>query len=134
MSEHDKLRERIAHNLYCALGECHGDSMCFLGADDATRDNWTQAVESCVMPLLLAEREAQAAEIARWRDNAETAERHLSLYRQAVNEIDDRVEYARPHLTRAELHALLARLSGALLSGAEKLPRATADAMRGGAE
>src|SRR4249919_2781135 len=41
----------------------------------------------------------------------EESQRQLAAYRKIVNKIDDRVEYARDSLSRADIHALLAELT-----------------------
>jgi hypothetical protein len=40
----DADAQKIAHRLYCELGKCCSDPMCFYGADKATQDLWTHSV------------------------------------------------------------------------------------------
>jgi hypothetical protein len=38
----------IAHSIYCELGYCGGDAMCFEGADEATKARWIEAVSAAL--------------------------------------------------------------------------------------
>lgn len=71
----DQLARSVAHRMYCELGECHGDTMCFDGADESKKQRWIEAAK--VALSIVRTHDQQSAP-----SNEQTA---MGLLRELVN-------------------------------------------------